>query len=424
MKFKHEGNLLKSGIYKITNTINQRIYIGSTKLFKIRHSQHTYALRKQRHSNKFLQADFNKCGEDAFIFELIEITDGKTKEERLLIEEKYLEKYYDSCNTCYNFVTKATSSEGHSFKNLEETKRKMSESQKLRFQNNPELRKQQSEKSKINWQHPEYIEKMRPVIKKFAGWNRGIKMPEISGEKHPNYGKHHSEESKNKMKESLKGRIPWNKGVYGYTSVPCSEEKKEKLRKANIGKIISDEAKEKISRNRKGKNAGKNSASAKVYEGFQLLSPNGTIYTKIECLTDFTDEHGLNMKCLWKLLKGLTPSTRGWTLANAIKKQRDPAIFRKGEKHPMYGKRHTDESKNKIRLAKIGKMEGMEHPNAKIYQGLRLLSPDGAMITDIDCLASFCRQNDLEPTRLCAVLNGRRKSTKGWKLASDNTIAS
>ena len=35
---------------------------------------------------------------------------------------------------------------------------------------------------------------------------------------------------------------------------------------------------------------------------------------RIECLTEFAKEHGLNMKCLWKLLKGKTPSTRGWRL--------------------------------------------------------------------------------------------------------------
>ena len=32
------------------------------------------------------------------------------------------------------------------------------------------------------------------------------------GIKHPNYGKHLSEETKKKMSESLKGHIPWNKG--------------------------------------------------------------------------------------------------------------------------------------------------------------------------------------------------------------------
>lgn len=314
MEYKYEGHSLKSGIYKITNKLNGRIYVGSAKEFKRRWKQHTSSLRNQRHQNKFLQADFNKCGEEAFVFEVLEITEGKTKEERLLIEENYLKEYYDFGEKCYNLRVNATSSEGHEFKNPEETRRRMSESHKRRFENNPELRKQRSEESKIKWQDPVYVEKLRPTIEKIAGWNKGMKMPEMSGENHPNYGKHMSEESINKMRESLKDRIPWNKGVYGYTSVPCSEEKKEKIRKANMGKTLSDEVKAKISVSRKGKNAGKNSTSAKVYEGFQLLSPDGTIYTRIECLTDFANEHGLNMKCLWKLLKGKTPSTRGWRL--------------------------------------------------------------------------------------------------------------
>ena len=35
------------------------------------------------------------------------------------------------------------------------------------------------------------------------------------GEKNPFYGKSHSEESKEKMSKSSKGRIPWNKGKTG-----------------------------------------------------------------------------------------------------------------------------------------------------------------------------------------------------------------
>ena len=36
---------------------------------------------------------------------------------------------------------------------------------------------------------------------------------ELINEKNPFYGKHHSEETKRKISESKKGKIPWNKGL-------------------------------------------------------------------------------------------------------------------------------------------------------------------------------------------------------------------
>lgn len=295
MEYKYDGHSFKSGIYQITNKINGRIYIGSAKRFIERWQSHTYSLRKQKHSNRFLQADFNKCGEEAFVFEVVEVTEGKSKEERLLIEEGYIKQYYDSGNQCYNLCNRAISREGEKSKDSEETRRRMSESQKRRYENNPELRKhlseaiavtkntpeviqRQSEASKLMWQDPAYIEKLRPTIEKIAGWNKGMKMPEMSGENHPRFGKRHSEESIAKMKESLKGKIPWNKGTKKPKPI-----KEKKFR-------------------------------GKVYENIQLVSPDGIIYTKIEGLSEFAEVHGLNMKCLWKLLKGQTPSTRGWRL--------------------------------------------------------------------------------------------------------------
>jgi len=46
-------------------------------------------------------------------------------------------------------------------------------------------------------------------------WNKGLKLPQLSGKNHHMYGKHHTEESKKKMSESLKGHTPWNKGIKG-----------------------------------------------------------------------------------------------------------------------------------------------------------------------------------------------------------------
>jgi len=106
MKTVYNKSANKSGVYKIINTSNNRIYIGSAKTFKTRHQGHLTSLRKGTHHNKYLQNDFNKCGEDAFEFHVIEIIDGE-QAERLLIEQKHIDKYYDSQDRCYNFKPKA-----------------------------------------------------------------------------------------------------------------------------------------------------------------------------------------------------------------------------------------------------------------------------------------------------------------------------
>lgn len=47
MEYNNEEYSLKSGVYKITNKINGRIYIGSAKEFKQRCKQHRIGLVKK-----------------------------------------------------------------------------------------------------------------------------------------------------------------------------------------------------------------------------------------------------------------------------------------------------------------------------------------------------------------------------------------
>lgn len=46
-------------------------------------------------------------------------------------------------------------------------------------------------------------------------WNKGKEYFAIKGKKHPMFDKHHTPESIEKIKNSLKGRIPWNKDKKG-----------------------------------------------------------------------------------------------------------------------------------------------------------------------------------------------------------------
>lgn len=63
---------MKSCIYKITNRINGKTYIGSTKNVKQRWAKHKALLRHNHHPNFHIQAAWNKYGEDSFVFEVVE----------------------------------------------------------------------------------------------------------------------------------------------------------------------------------------------------------------------------------------------------------------------------------------------------------------------------------------------------------------
>jgi hypothetical protein len=66
-------------------------------------------------------------------------------------------------------------------------------------------------------------------------------------EKNSFYGKKHSDVTKDKISETKKGVESWNKGI------PMSDESKKKLSEAKKGKKASDETKKKLSEMRKGK---------------------------------------------------------------------------------------------------------------------------------------------------------------------------
>lgn len=63
----------KRCVYLIRNLVNGRIYVGSTINFPQRKWRHLYDLKKGKHCSRFMQRDFNKCGGDAFVIEVLEV---------------------------------------------------------------------------------------------------------------------------------------------------------------------------------------------------------------------------------------------------------------------------------------------------------------------------------------------------------------
>lgn len=88
---------MKKYIYKIINTINNKVYIGQTKNTKNRWQQHKSTLKHNRHENPYLQNSWNKYGEENFQFEIIVFTENYNEEEK-----KYI-KLYNSTDPKFGY---------------------------------------------------------------------------------------------------------------------------------------------------------------------------------------------------------------------------------------------------------------------------------------------------------------------------------
>ena len=138
-----------SGVYKIVNKINGKIYVGSTVDLEKRKREHFNDLKGNKHCNKHLQRAFNKYNkEDNFIFEILEYVEDLHS---LVVREQYYMDLYKSYDAKYgyNICIKADSRLG--VKHTEESKKKMSESNKGKYigENNPYYGKRHSEEVRI-----------------------------------------------------------------------------------------------------------------------------------------------------------------------------------------------------------------------------------------------------------------------------------
>lgn len=80
----------RSGVYAVINNKNGKLYIGSSKNLRRRYLDHSWALRMQRHHNRFLQSAFNLQGIGDFVFYVLEYCENEIKFDR---EQYYIDKY-------------------------------------------------------------------------------------------------------------------------------------------------------------------------------------------------------------------------------------------------------------------------------------------------------------------------------------------
>jgi group I intron endonuclease len=173
------GNTMnkKSGVYRITNQINQKVYIGSAVDLERREKQHF------RGSHNFpLRRAMKKYGAENFQFDILVLCEP---ENLTFVEQDQIDywKKVKGWKNMYNICPTAGSMLG--VKHSEETKQKLSEAAKG---------KQLSE---------EHKQKISEALK---------------GKKHPMFGRQHSAETKKLLSDALKEKRVGNKNpMYGRT---------------------------------------------------------------------------------------------------------------------------------------------------------------------------------------------------------------
>ena len=177
-------------IYKITNKITKKCYIGETK-----HNPETRWKRHLRAINKntgcpALRDAIKKYGVENFKLEVLIIC---FDQDRYIYEKQYIKKYNSQVPNGYNILE---GGEGGGFigkKHTEETKQKLSESLK-KFYENPEER---HKKSLTNKEAMKKVD-MKKIIANSENYKKAVEEGRVGGRAHKL-----SEETKQKIRESV-----------------------------------------------------------------------------------------------------------------------------------------------------------------------------------------------------------------------------
>jgi len=196
---------LTAGIYKITNLVNLKCYIGKTeRCIQERWSTHKRLLIRGKHLNSYLQAAWDKHGEANFSFEVIEDFNPEFNFDINALERFWIEDYKSNDREFgYNLTAGGEGSAG----------RKLSERHKAKIRS-----------ANLGNKH-----------------NLGRKLSEAHKAKisATNLGYNHTEEAKTKLSALNKGNKNWLGRKH-------SEESKAKMSAASLGRKFSEETRAKI----------------------------------------------------------------------------------------------------------------------------------------------------------------------------------
>ena len=194
-------------IYKITNIITNKCYIGETMKTNpdLRWNEHKRKIEKGI-GCPALQDAVKKYGIDKFTFEILIIC---FDEDRYKFEIEYIKKFNSIVPNGYNLTKGGEGGGFYGKKHCQETINNISKTIKQKYIDNPELKIEMSKCQKIVMNNPAIRDKIKIGIKNSEKW-KNVKEQKRIG----NYNKRkHSEEIKKKISESVKNSFNKNDNI-------------------------------------------------------------------------------------------------------------------------------------------------------------------------------------------------------------------
>ncbi|CAI6329894.1 NUMOD3 domain-containing DNA-binding protein [Bacillus subtilis] len=243
-------------IYKVTNMVNDKIYIGK------KHS--AVFLNDYYGSGLLINRAIDKYGLENFKLEMIDTADSL---EELNEKEKFYIKKYDSFYKTSRGYNIASGGDGGNLIAGWSEERYNKYIELKRINNTGEKNPNYGNGEKISGdKNPS---KRKDVRKKLKVLLSGVNNPMYGRRRdlHPLYGKRHSEETINKISEALSGENNPNYGKHH------SEETKRKISEGNKGKVVSEETRRKMSESKKSLSveARKNISEAAKKRRYKLI---------------------------------------------------------------------------------------------------------------------------------------------------------
>ncbi len=204
-----------SGVYKITCTANGRFYIGSAVNLQQRRRQHFSDLRLNKHHSLHMQRAWNKYGEHAFTFEVVEYVLPMSLTAR---EQYWLNKLKPFGRKGFNIAHDTISpslGRKHTLEEIEKMKGRKASPETIEKLRQAKLGKKQL---------PEFVEKRRQAN---LGKKRSKQTPEhIEKLRQVRLGRKHTPETREKMSQAHLGYKHTPEAIANMSQARRAREKK------------------------------------------------------------------------------------------------------------------------------------------------------------------------------------------------------